>query len=139
MLSLVDEKSQGTQTFYLFSRWTKRPVVENNDKLKQSPTFTSTEKTQWSHFIMQRTFSCTNLGALAQAPHCKATVCPAPALPRQAPGLLLFSAGHCYLPGSNLPFLAACGPIRKQRSVFQKLCCNQHPQMNSILGFLMVE
>ena len=56
-------------------------MVENNDKLKQSPTFTSTEKTQWSHFIMQRTFSCENLGALAQAPHCEATVCPAPTLP----------------------------------------------------------
>ena len=45
-----------------------------------------------------------------------------------APGLLLFSAGHYYLLGSNLPFLAACGPIGKQRSICQKLCCNQHPR-----------
>lgn len=36
MLSLVHKKSQDTTTFYLFSWWTKRPVVENNDKLKQS-------------------------------------------------------------------------------------------------------
>lgn len=51
------------------------PVVENDDGLIHSPTFTRMEKTYSSCVVTQRTF-CTNPLTLALVPHC-----PYPMLP----------------------------------------------------------
>lgn len=105
-------------------------MVENNERLKQSPTFISTGKTQWNHFITQRMFFCIDLCTLARAPHCPASVhphlCHFPN--HRAPDPHLLSVGHwCHLCHIS-PSLAESGPIRKQRNLFQKLGCSHIPR-----------
>lgn len=106
---------EDTQTFDLCSLWTKEPVVEGNDRLKESPTFINAEKTS----------------SLCQ-PLC--SLPPPPPPPLQSSWPVPLPSRTQVSPMQCLPFLAVSVSVRKQRNLFQKLSCSPDAQRKSCLG-----
>lgn len=93
-----------THVFCLCSPWTKEPVVEDNDRLKQSPASIHAEKTYWGLFTLPSLFAL-----------------PLPHLHHRAPGLHLFPIGHRRLLCSGPPSLQCLRPS-ESRGIYSKSC-----------------
>lgn len=122
--------AEGTHTFYLCSPWTKEPVIEGNDRPKQSPTFINAEKRRppgASSLCRERpaqTCQCWPRFCPAQP------LCPLPLpLPRlhhspdhRAPGLYLFPIGHRHLLLCSVSPSLRCLCPSESKGIYSKSC-----------------